>query len=135
MNASAVEAGRTIRASENVGTEVLLAEREHPPILIEGSAPWNDLLEREHPGFGSDQQPQRTSFGADPETTWISNSFARACLSQTAGSRRVVGYPLSTSTRLRSSAGDSKPLRSIHPSTRPDVGEIPRNEIVCHTFA
>src|SRR5262249_5733630 len=43
-----VEAGRSVRTPDDASVEVRGAQREHPAVFVERSAPGNDPVEREH---------------------------------------------------------------------------------------
>jgi hypothetical protein len=43
-----IEARRAVAATEDSQPEIFRAQREHAPILVECSAPGDDLIQREH---------------------------------------------------------------------------------------
>jgi len=43
-----IEARRAVTTPDYLESEVFVTQRKHTSIFVKGSAPWNDLIEREH---------------------------------------------------------------------------------------
>src|ERR1700760_1581514 len=73
---------------------------------------------------------------SDSGTTWISNSFGQSFpVTNRRSCTESYAIPLSTASGLDCSAGGSRPLRSIQPSTLPEAGLIRAIRSVCQMLA